>query len=423
MAEQAFQQGKHKEAFNFLFAEWISNDREARENYDQMKWVAGLYRPALAVRWGIGIEYNSGNYKGDPRPIGSGNQTARGGGGRGNDGPGFEPSTAGAGAGGSPGGPGGAGGFPGGYGDPTAGGGTQQRGQASHPAITRYAGDLGAKVLERLEQRLVETGSFGSILQQMAAQVGGGGGGGGQAGYGAPGGYGAGGPGGYGGAGGYPGAPGAPGAPGIPGGYGAESGQAAAADGIKQLLPGLVFVGQAAKKDELLKTAQEQELDVLLVIEVDVAENRRTGMITNNSKVLIYNVQTGEIYRESVTRLLNNIQVEREREKNGDRADAVDKALDPVFAFIDAQLTLGETPEVVTAEATSAHLPSLANEDPSRLLQRLNEIRFYRSRNLLNNEQLESSYQQIIGDEGRTLALGSAAQKKKAMEGVLSKLK
>lgn len=434
----AFRSGNHRRAFVYMFADLIANDENAREYFSKVKWVKGLNRPVAAIRWGVGVQYRSGNYDGDPHPIGSPPQTpqmagpGRPGGGRGapvepggiSSGPAFP---------GAPGEPGGiGGGFPG---FPGSGGTTGGPGQ--DPVILRTTGELGSKVLEELQTRL-DSGAFGELVAVYATS-------GGQDSSGAgsfPG---------YPGGAGFPGAPGFPGGEGdaaVPGGFpGAPPGYAPGPGGypggppgvarpggrasgrvnalaVTQLQPGLVSLGQAAKTEDLLKKAKVHELDVVLIFEVDVEQNRRTLMVNNTVKMVLYNVETQEPFRDVTLKSLNNIQVARARERTPDK-DPVEEVVAQLTKYLDANLTVQEMPSEWDRDTAIERIKKLLEAPNDRTLQKLVEIRFYRSRQWLSNEELTSAYKHMLGGDeslAKRLATGSADSKAKAIESVIEKL-
>jgi len=422
-----------------LFADLITNDEKAREYFAQINWVKGLARPVSAVRLGVGVQYRSGNYQGDPHPIGSPPQTpqmaqgSRFGGGRGAPG---EPGGISGGPAfpGAPGEPGGfaGGGFGGVPGAPSASG----SGGLQAPEIIRTTGELGEAVLAALQERF-QSGAFGKILTEYVNSVGAApaqGAGGGVPGYpGFPGFPGA--PGGDDAAGAFPGAP--PGFPGPGGAFpgypgGAPAGRRGGSGGsgrvsawsAKQLLPGFVSLGQASDTQDLLKKAQNQELDVLLVFEVEVEQNRRTMIVNNTVKMVLYNVETREPFRDLASKSLNNIQVARTRERTPDK-DPVEEAVSQLMRYVDANLTLQDMPSDWNRETAIERIRKLLEAPNERTLQKLVEIRFYRSRQWLSNEELTSAYKHMLGGDEATakkLATGSQEEKVKTMTKVLEKM-
>jgi hypothetical protein len=417
-SHQAFQEGNHQQAFRFLFADFLTNDKEARSNYGKMGWVPALQRPAIAVRWGIAVDYSPGNYDGDPKPIGT-TQTpsvqGRGRGGGGGSGPGagaYSDPSAGMGAG-----------MPGGYGGP--GGASRPGSNASRELVEKYTGDLGKEILDRFEKRIKEGGEFGQVLADAlkpaspapgSGRPGPGGMPGGSVGMPGPGGYGM--PGGYDASmGGVDYGYGAPGMAGMPGGSGRGAERDAGEDEPQQILPGLVMVG-VGRREALLDRAREQELDVVVMFQVDVSENRRNGIINNTTRTVLYDVAKREPVKDTPARALNNMRVQNDREKRPDR-DPVPEVAEQLFTFIDEHLAMRDMPKGINAENTLRRVGQLLQSE-APVWERLNEVRFYRSRNLLSQSDLEKAFERMLGEKlGPQLARGNADKKKEAIASLI----
>lgn len=425
-SHQAFQEGNHQQAFRYLFAEFLTNDKEARNNYGKMGWVPALQRPAVAIRWGIAVDYSSGNYDGDPKPIGT-TQT---------------PSVQGRGRGGGGGG-GGSGPGAGGYSDPSAGmsagmpggyggaGGGRTGNSAGRQLVEKYTGDLGEEILERFEKRIKEGGAFGEVLADAlkpATPAPGSG----PAGRGAPGMPGASvgmpGPGGVSMPGGYDASMGgmdygygAPGMDGTPGGSTRGGDRDAREDEPQQILPGLVMLGVgqgAGRREALLDRAREQGLDVVVMFQVEVSENRRNGIINNTTRTVLYDVAKREPVKDTPARALNNMRVQNDREKRPDR-DPVPEVADQLFTFIDEHLVMRDMPQGINAENTLRRVGQLLQSE-TPVWERLNEVRFYRSRNLLSQSDLEKAFERMLGEKlGPSLAKGNADKKKEAIASLI----
>ncbi len=438
-AAAEFSRGNQRQAFHYVFADLLSNDEQAQELFSKIKWVKGLNRPLVAVRWGIGVQYQSGGYTGDPHPIGSPPQTPQvqsGFGRRGGGGAPVEPGGISSGPAfpGAPGEPSGfAGGFPG---FPGASGGASAA-SGSDPVVLRSTGELGQRVFEELNARFDE-GAFGELLEDYSAA-----GAGTAPGYPGPGGGfpgfpGAppggeedaaafpGGPPGFPGAGvppGYPGPAGFPGAPGQARGQGARG--RVSAWSVTSLRPGFVSLGESQQTEDLLKKARAQELDVVLVFEVQVEQNRRTLMVNNTVKIRLYDGQTGTLFSDLNLKSLNNIQVSRARErmKPSDK-DPVEDVVNQLMQYVDQNLTVGELPADLDRDKVIDRIRGLIEKRQERLLEKLVEIRFYRSRKLLSNDDLTYAYNHMLQDESlaKRLATGNQQAKKEAVEGLLAKL-
>ena len=72
-ADLAFRQARGQDAIQYLYAHGVTADAQAaKEVLDKMGWITPLKRPAMAVRWGIAVEYVArGGYNGSIFPIGT----------------------------------------------------------------------------------------------------------------------------------------------------------------------------------------------------------------------------------------------------------------------------------------------------------------------------------------------------------------
>ena len=70
-ADRAMQQGNEKLAFDYLYASALAED--STEVLDKFMWVNAFKRPAVAVRWGIGVDVTVSpkSYEGNYYPVGS----------------------------------------------------------------------------------------------------------------------------------------------------------------------------------------------------------------------------------------------------------------------------------------------------------------------------------------------------------------
>ena len=444
MAALAFGQGHDKDAFQYLFAHALTTDKAtAGELLGKMGWVGPAKRPALAVRWGIGIDYNGKGYTGDLFPIGTfqkmpeGRSSGRGRGRRG-----------GLGQGGM--GPGQPAGFGQGMGQPAM----APRGGAGNPILQQYTGELGQKLMEGLQMRLAR-GDFGEVLK-TANSTGGQarqGPGSGQFGRGPQGMQGMGMPGmgpqgmqgmapqgmqgmeqgmeqGMQGMEGMEGM--GPEGMGGPQGFGAGAGfqrggpgrgpqQPGGAGMITSVVPGVVMLGVAPTK-ELLARAEQEGVDALCVFHVSVALIRRTGQVSTTTKILIYNVADGKKTFET-KKPLNNIQVQITRSQaNRQGADPVDQAMEKLFEHVDATWRLGPLPSL-QPEHVLSRIGMLLNETHENPLALLAEVRMYHTRGLLQDNHFLLACQRLVHNEqlGTTLATGTEEEKKQVLDPWLPK--
>lgn len=64
-----FLDGRETDAFQRLYVRALTSKRGATEVLGDAKWVAGIKRPVVGLRWGIGIVTKPKNYRGNPAPL------------------------------------------------------------------------------------------------------------------------------------------------------------------------------------------------------------------------------------------------------------------------------------------------------------------------------------------------------------------
>jgi len=380
----AFRQGRDQDAIAYLCAQGITAEAdEAKEVLDKMGWIGPLKRPAMTVRWGIALMYVPlRNYNGSIFPIGTTqNVQIRG--------------VAGQAPGGQP---------MGGMGEMAGGQAGMAGGTASHPLLQQLTGELGTKVIAQLQERITR-GDFGQVMESLgkAAAPGAGGAapgmGMGMSGYGeSGGGMGSGGMGsgmGY-------GAPGA-GSGGLGQPQGAPSADAA------PLAPGIVFLGTVTAKD-MRQKAQKAGVDVICVFDIVVTPIPKQQLLKNETTIRLHDLtQTRELF-ESKT--LNNIQVQVERVEKKSDQDPVDRELESLFKFVDANWKMSPLPAEWKAEEVLNRLRGVLAETHENPLPVLAEARMYQTRGLLQDTHFLSACRKVLGEpDGTQLVNGSAEEK------------
>jgi hypothetical protein len=419
MAEAAFQQGKDREAFQFLYGHALTaDDQVATELLGKMGLLTPAKRPALAVRWGVGVAL-TGPPALNPFPIGTKqNQVgapragARGGGG--GDLTMGEPQMGqprvgqpemGLAEGPRPFGEDGA---------PAGGAAAVVGGGPIDPTLLKLTGELGQRFVDGLRQRIAQ-GDFGQVLIVTGASRSRsrGGGYGGGSGYGdEESGYGGDeeGYGGYGEEGGYGGGMGRPGA--------SRGGNQQ--KGPSQLAPGAVMLGVGSNIKDLRTVAAAYELDVLCVFNVDLKPNTRLGTTINETSIEIHNMADPKERPFQSKTKLNNIAVQVARQTG--KPDSVDKLMDEVFEHVDSTWKLSPMP-ALNEEAVLNRLRPVITEPQENPLPILAEIRMYKTRDLLKDEFFIAAYKSVLGDQQAVLlATGTEDQKKEAISQWLPKL-
>lgn len=402
LAAERFRRAENREAFRYLYAHLVGTDAGRKELAGHFGWVPGLKRPALAIRWGLAVQYRAGSYEGNPHPIGAGEQQLGGAaGGRSQDG----------------------GYGQGGYGDGGYGDGGYRQGGAGQPGsdanwdpgengrsrLFAYTGELGDKIVDRLEARL-QRGYFGELLKARVMESAGSGSqdGFGGDGFGGP--YGDGGYG-YGAQGtGYDSGYGA-----ADGGWGAlEEGTGSDPDEPRGVLPGIVMLG-VGSRDQLLQHAKAEGLDVLVLFDVAPRYNVRGNIVQTDTSIQLLDVQKAQQLHKS--RSLNNTKIQFQRQRSPNAPDPVDVELDLLFAVVDEQLKVEEFPEQLTPVIARRRVDYLGEQETENPLAVIGEMLMYRQRKLVSDPELHKGLSQLVGaGASRTLIQGKEAQRKEVLQ-------
>ena len=179
-------------------------------------------------------------------------------------------------------------------------------------------------------------------------------------------------------------------------------------------MAGVTFLGEGSSR-ELANAAKDRGLDVLIVLQVKVTPNPKTGHVTNLTKLAMRDAQNRT--RFLTTRELNNIKIQKARESEKD--DGLDREVEKLFAFIDENLVMTSLPEEHTNEMVLARLREVLKESHDDLLPVLTEISFWNRQDLLLDDHLLSAFRRLIGDEP-AVQLSSGAEDERKQ--VLAKL-
>ncbi|MEC8592957.1 MAG: hypothetical protein VXZ15_15455 [Planctomycetota bacterium] len=421
-AMAAFREGKDDEATQYMYAYMVA-DPGAEFDFGLLP---SINEPRAVVRWGIAVDYSApGNFTKAPPTIGAqpnvmpqigGNR----GGGRGGFGGGApsvgEPS---------------AGGGPGSFG----GGAAQGPPSGGQAQLNYYTGELGKKIVERLNMRRLEGGGFyGQFLKDVAFQYNpeaGGGGGGGYGGYSPMGGAGfdpsGAGVGSGGGAGfdpmgagvGSGGGGGDYGAPGSGNPYGGQGGNPSAqrSANTDQLIPGVVWLGRG-RRTEMLETARARGLDGLILIETKISVIPKNGLESNITKVYVMNVHATEAKEQmkyQTRSSLKNVPVWQAIQQ--EKQNPIETELDRIFPEVaDIEFKLGALPSLQPDQA-KARVSKVATSTPVNLLPVLAEVKYFHKVDLINDADLMSAYENLLGDAeaAKTLASGQAEEREQAI--------
>ena len=376
MASRQFLGGKDVSAMKYLFAQSLVNSSDGGAVLEKYRWVSGLKRPVLAVRWGIGVQFSKkGNWTTGPKPIGV-EQSIPQGRRRGDS----DSSSGG-----------------------NAGGGFSSLespySEFKNTALDYYTGRLGSTLIDRLHMR-IERSYYGDILKAELESAATGDrdrfddedsradtsdsygysaptSGGDSYGYGAP-------PRG-----------------GRQGGFdGGGNDDEAPADRIEQIMPGVTMLG-VASQGELFKRAREQGVDALVIYDVKVERNIPARLIYNSTRMRFYDATTQK--QLAVTKSLHNVNMQKLLEKDPED-DSINLEIDKIFAVADKAYRCVDFPSQIKSEHVLGRVKRILAQHDDNPLQKLSEVRFYRSRDLLTDEQLAAAYTKITPEKAVGLA-------------------
>lgn len=395
-AKYAFSIGREPDAYKFALAHALSGAEDANTVLDEVQWVKDLASPNSGITFALGMELKAPAGLTDYKPIGSTDPNATGGGGVGRGMALPEPGMMGASGLGTP----GAGGPPGRKDDPET--------------FSKATGEMGRAFIRLFEERFAE-GKFGKLFTDVenaagsvnsAPAIGGegmtSGGMVGSAGL-AP-------------IGGPEGGMMAPGGRGPGMGAGPGVARKPASTGHR-LTPGLSYIGTGSL-GELKTKAVKDNFDCLVFFDVQVEQNKRTGRVTNDTRVQVINLKTGKIMASS--KKLNNIEVQKRMEDG--QGDGIDAAMQPVFSKVDELLILSPMP-TLKPEIAQKRISDLVNSKQIPTLKALGEVCLFHHLKLINDEERTSAYELLLeGADGNTLGTGSVEDKRGVLDKLMPKL-
>ena len=172
--------------------------------------------------------------------------------------------------------------------------------------------------------------------------------------------------------------------------YGGSSSQNGPAEGF---YPGLVFLGEGSHT-ELLKKAEKENLDGIIVIQQKVVVPPRTGQATSDTTVVFYTVIDGK--KRGSTKSLNYAMVASDRTSG---ETPVEDEVEKLFSRkIDSIFTLGEMP-TLTQEQAAGRLESLKEKSKDDPLPFLMEASFYVHKGWLDIDTAQQKVIDVVGEE------------------------
>ena len=415
-AVMAFQAGNAKRAYTLLQAHALQlSDEEAAEILKDYRWASHTKRPQLGVNIAVGVTIKNPMKFTDLAPIGSDDKNQAGGGG------GDSGFGAAAGMGGMAG----------------------EGADSTKPkSLIESTGVLSSRLAQAFKvshekgvwcpafkDHWLSTGRKNAFGEQAGNGMGGGGIGGfygGGAGFGgndAGGGFSSAGEGGM---------PAMPGGGGMPGmadpQFGGPSGPSFALVnklnlpvGSSPIAPSLTFIGED-DLTKLMKKAVKDGYDALMIFEVTIGANQAIQMVTNDTVIRVVqpNIVAKNVKRIFLSNTLSNLKVARSKMRG--EPDGVDEELEKVIKGTEKGIGLQDIPTALTPQLISgSRLPALIKETERSVVDRLSEVNFYYYKGYLDENQKADGFEQIAGESGRVIAIGSPSEKLAAIEKLLER--
>ncbi len=166
--------------------------------------------------------------------------------------------------------------------------------------------------------------------------------------------------------------------------------------------PGVLFLGEGPSQ-ETVKTAQQEGLDLLIHFDVAIKTVREDD-VENLSRCRVVHVATGKTI--GVSKAFDGPEAERlvDFERTSE-AEYVTEKLQNLLDIVDDKLAVTEMPKL-SPEVAKRRVASLLTKSGDPPLRRLAEIRVYQSQGLIADEDVESAFQIIAGDDGLVLLYG-----------------
>lgn len=257
------------------------------------------------------------------------------------------------------------------------GDGAPQAGANAGEQLAYYTGDFGQKFLTALEERIA-SGDYGVIYKAAAEML-------------SPGGrrpadpnnpdY-------------QPGAPGE-GAPTPDGGAGRPAGAGAAA-GEDRLGLGVVWLGKSNSRDEIEQSAHQAGVDLLVTFELTLRPAKNNSFVNNVTRLKIGSTGKKEEPPFHSAGLENRVVMQdREKEK---KEDAVEKEVKKAIEALDQKCKVTTLPAGISADAVKRHMAALIAEKPADPLPVLLEMRYYVSKGLITEEEMNRAAVVLVGE-------------------------
>lgn len=189
--------------------------------------------------------------------------------------------------------------------------------------------------------------------------------------------------------------------------------------GITPLGPCVDYIG-SDNQAELLAAAAEGGYDALVVFDVEIVLNRRTGIVNNTARVKVLNI--AEDVKESKviasSKPLVNVTVARARLKKED--DGVESAVESVTKKMAELIAVQPIPDRMTQDAVvKSRIPKLLADSKISQIGKLGEVNFYYQKGFIDESQRREYFETIAGAEAAKLFSSKRSERLDAVESLL----
>ncbi len=169
------------------------------------------------------------------------------------------------------------------------------------------------------------------------------------------------------------------------------------------------FVGVNASP-ELIERAKDGGFDALIIYDVEISLNLRLKLIYNECKARLVNLVDGKAI--AISKGLKNTEIQKELDKPGNTV--IEKSMAALLTALDEKVALTDFPSAITAEIIkSKRLPAVVADAARPKLDRLAEIRLWREKSFLTDEDVAAAFSTILGPEdGKKLSSGTDDERK-----------
>ena len=182
--------------------------------------------------------------------------------------------------------------------------------------------------------------------------------------------------------------------------------EAANVSSVKQLNPGIIWLGKTEDREDLVKRAEATGCDIMAVFHMTIREARASSLIntTTSLKLQCYrpNNPGGKwpFLKDFSSEPLINLTVETWRQKEEKGVDPVEREITKAIEAIDKVLKPSPLPDAVTAERAKKRIADLVAQKPEDPLPVLVEARFYSTKGLMTDAEYAETAKSLLGETG-----------------------